>query len=41
MNVTQFDLVAEADEDRAYFAKYAVASGIETRHRLIQDACSS
>lgn len=39
VNVTQFNLVAEADEDRTYFAKFADASKIETHHRLIQDAC--
>ena len=39
VNVTQFNLVAQADEDRAYFAKFAAASDIDTHHRLIQDAC--
>src|SRR5262249_47575750 len=36
---TQFNLVAQAEEDRAYFTRFAAASNIDMHHKLIQDAC--
>jgi hypothetical protein len=38
VNLTQFTLVAQAEEDRAYFARFAALSNIEMHHKLIQDA---
>lgn len=39
VNLTQFNLVAQAEEDRTYFGKFAAVSGMQVHHRLIQDAC--
>jgi hypothetical protein len=39
VNLSQFNLVAHAAEDRAYFARFAAASGIDGYRRLIRDAC--
>jgi hypothetical protein len=39
VNLTQFNLVAQAEEDRAYFTRFAAASNIDMHHKLIQDAC--
>lgn len=39
VNLTQFNLVAQAEEDRAYFNRFAAASNIDMHHKLIQDAC--
>jgi len=39
VNLSQFNLVVHTAEDRAYFARFAAASGIDGYHRLIQDAC--
>jgi hypothetical protein len=39
VNLTQFNLVAQAAEDRAYFARFAAASGIGIHQDLIREAC--
>jgi hypothetical protein len=38
VNLTQFNLVAQAEEDRTYFSRFAAASNIDMHHKLIQDA---
>jgi hypothetical protein len=38
VNLTDFDQVAEADEDRAYFSRFSSDAGIEPKQRTIQQA---
>lgn len=38
VNLTDFDQVAETDEDRAYFSKFSADAGIELKQRTIQEA---
>jgi hypothetical protein len=38
VNLTDFNQVAEADEDRAYFARFSADAGIERKQRTIQEA---
>jgi hypothetical protein len=38
VNLTDFDQVAEADEDRAYFTRFSADAGIERKQRTIQEA---
>jgi hypothetical protein len=38
VNLTDFDQVAEADEDRAYFSRFSADAGIERKQRTIQEA---
>jgi hypothetical protein len=38
VNLTDFDQVAEADEDRAYFTRFSADAGIDRKQRTIQEA---
>jgi hypothetical protein len=38
VNLTDFDQVAEAEEDHAYFSRFSGDAGIETKQRTIQQA---
>lgn len=38
VNLTDFDQVAEADEDRTYFSRFSADAGIERKQRMIQEA---